>query len=194
MLMSCCTANCSQALYYAWEAILRKEGNTAVVNLWLNRRSPWIEVWSWLPHEGRLVVENRGVERIAIRKPGWAPQAAIRCQVDGREVAPAWLGNHMLFDGLKGNERIQAVAPVAVEKCEYGLVNLNQRSLVSDQYACQFKGPTAVSVEPLSREGVPTHTWYRLFRGERLRAETTPKKPVPAYVHPERLVHWLTVL
>ena len=194
MLMACCTANGSQALYYAWEAILRKQGNTAVVSLWLNRRSPWIDVWSWLPHEGRLVVDNKGVQRIAIRKPGWARQGAIRCQVDGRDLQPRWLGNHMLFDGLKGNERIQTVAPVAVEKCEYGLVNLNQRNLVTDQYACQFKGHTAVSVEPLPRDGVPAHAWYRIFRCERLRAETTPKKPIPGYVHPEKLVRWLAVL
>jgi hypothetical protein len=191
MLMHCCTANASQALYYAWEAVLRKQGNTAAVNLWLNRRSPWADVWSWLPHEGRLLVENKGMQRIAVRKPGWARQTAIRCRIDGSDAQPVWLGNHMLFDGLKGNERIQIEVPVAVEKCEYGLVNLNQRNLVTDQYACEFKGHTAVSVQALPRDGVAAHSWYRIFRCEKLRAAAALGKQVPPYVHPEKLVRWL---
>ena len=40
-LMSCCTANCNQAIYYAWEAIVRHDDEQAQVNLLLNRRSPW---------------------------------------------------------------------------------------------------------------------------------------------------------
>ncbi|MFH1568094.1 MAG: hypothetical protein ABIL09_08860 [Gemmatimonadota bacterium] len=62
MMMHCCTANGCQGLYYAWEGIVRREGAGAAVNLWLSRRSPWVDVWSWLPHQGRLVVQNKGDE------------------------------------------------------------------------------------------------------------------------------------
>ena len=56
MLMHCCTANGSQGLYYAWEGILRRRDWGAEINLWLNRRSPWVDVLSHLPHEGRLEI------------------------------------------------------------------------------------------------------------------------------------------
>ena len=106
---ACCIASNAQALYYAWEAIVRARGDsTAEVNLWLNRRSPWCDVWSWLPYTGRLIVQNKGMRRLAIRKPGWARQAAIRCLIDSRNVEPTRLGNRLLFDSLIGNERIEA--------------------------------------------------------------------------------------
>jgi hypothetical protein len=93
---------------------------------------------------------------------------------------------------VKGNERIQIEVAIAVEKCEYGPVNLNQRNLVTDQHACELKGHTAVSVQPLLPGGAPSHQWHRLFRREKLRAEAAPEKPVSRYVRPEKLVSWLT--
>jgi hypothetical protein len=61
MMMQCCTGNCCQALYYAWESIVRRENDDAVtVNLWLNRRTPWVDVLSWQPYEGRMTVQNKG--------------------------------------------------------------------------------------------------------------------------------------
>jgi hypothetical protein len=38
------------------------------------------------------------------------------------------------------------------------------------------------------------HDWYRLFRREALKATVAPMKPVPGYVHPEKLVDWLMVV
>ena len=64
LMMSCCTANGNQGFYFAWEGITRRNGNLAEVNLWLNRRSPWLDVWSWLPYEGKLVMQNKGMQQI----------------------------------------------------------------------------------------------------------------------------------
>jgi hypothetical protein len=188
MLMHCCTANCAQALYYAWEAIIRSRNDSAEVNLWLNRRSPWCDVWSWLPYAGKLVVQNKGMRRLAIRKPGWARQSTIRCWLDGREVQPVWLGNRILLDDLKGQEQIRLEVPLSVEKAEYGLVDLNQRGKLLDSYACEFKGHTAIGVGT----GQDT-SWYRLFRREDMRRGEAQMKPLPEYVHPAKLVQWMVL-
>jgi len=186
MLMHCCTANGAQALYYAWEAIVRGRSDSADVNLWLNRRSPWCDLWSWLPYSGKLVVRNKGVRRLTIRKPGWARPATIRCWLDGREVQPAWLGNRMLFDGLKGKEQIRVEVPLSVEKAEYGLVDLNQRNRLPESYACEFKGHTAIRVGTARDQ-----SGYRLFRREAMRGDQPPMKQPSAYVHPAKLVQWM---
>ena len=170
VLEHCCTANGSQALYYAWEAIVRARGDSAEVNLWLNRRSPWCDVWSWLPYTGKLVVQNKGMRRLAIRKPGWARQATVRCRLDGREVQPVWLGNRMLFDGLAGSERLEVQVPLAVEKAQYGAVNLNEREQLPELYACEFKGHTAIRVAPVGKVDERLQTWYRLFRRDAMTA------------------------
>jgi hypothetical protein len=192
-LMHCCTGNGSQALYYAWDGIVRQSGDGADVNLWLNRRTPWLDVWSWLPYAGKLVVQNRGMRRLSIRAPGWAAHGAMRCQVDGHDVTPAWSGNRILFNGLAGNEEITLTVPVALEKTQYTMANLNHREGHSapDHYDCEFKGNTVISVGDAGlHPGGQQRDWYRLFHREQYRADEAPLKPMTAYVHPDKVIRW----
>jgi hypothetical protein len=191
MMMHCCTGNCSQALYYAWEGIVRPEGQGAVVNMWLNRRSPWVDVWSWLPHEGKLLLVNKGMRRLSVRKPGWAAARSIRCRLNGKEAAPEWRGNRMVFEGLMGHEQILIQAPCRLETVRYTIVNISDPVSSRERYEIDFKGHTAIRVRSLGGEGA--RNWYRAFRRERLRAGEAPLKTAPAYVHPEKLVHWPAV-
>jgi hypothetical protein len=199
MMMHCCTGNCCQALYYAWDGILRRAGDDAVtINLWLNRRSPWVDVRSWQPYEGKLAVQNKGMAQIGIRKPGWASARSIRCQIDGRDVQPKWIGNRMLFGALKGNELITLECPLELETSEYTLVNISSPMESMERYKIDFKGPTALKVERLTEgklnsdyyRGQEDHEWYRIFRREHLRADRAPMVPSPGYVHGERLIRW----
>jgi hypothetical protein len=188
-LMHCCTANCAQALYYAWEAITRRSGSTAEVNLWLNRRSPWLDVASWLPYEGRVSVQNKGLERVAVRVPTWTSPGSVRCSVDGSDVRPDRLGNRILFSNLSGGEEITLTAPVALEKTRYTLSNLNQRAYGfghggPDEYDCEFRANTVLTVGvPGVSPGGMHRDWYRIFDREHLRAPAAPMKKTAAYIH-----------
>jgi hypothetical protein len=71
VLQNCCMGNGAQALYSVWESIVRFQDSTAKVNLLLNRQSPWLDVESYLPYEGRVILRNKQARRIFIRIPGW---------------------------------------------------------------------------------------------------------------------------
>jgi len=191
-LMHCCTGNGPQGLYYAWEGIVRHEGSAADINLWLNRRSPWLDVWSWLPHEGKLVVQNKGMARITVRLPGWTSRSAVTCTVNGQPVSPEWIGARAVFAGLRGNEEICLSAPVTTEKTKYSIANLAHRSTRGpDTYHCEFRGHTVLSIgEAAAHPGGQHLTWYRLFQRERDRQEAAPLKEASAYIHPEKLISW----
>jgi hypothetical protein len=191
-LMHCCTGNGPQGLYYAWEGIVRHEGSAADINLWLNRRSPWLDVWSWLPHEGKLVVRNKGMRRITVRLPGWTSRPSVTCTVNGQPAEPEWLGSRAVFAGLRGNEEICLTAPVTTEKTKYSIANLAHRSWRGpDSYDCEFRGHTAISIgEERVHPGGRQLTWYRLFQRESDRKDKAPMKSAAAYVHPDKLVHW----
>jgi len=202
MMMHCCTANCGQALYYAWEGIVRREADGAVVNLWLNRRSPWVDVTSWLPHEGRLVVQNKGMTRLSVRKPGWTGRGAIRCRLDGKDVAPVWRGTRMVFEGLNGGEQLVIQTPCKPEKVTYTLVNIVDPLNSHERYEIAFKGHTVIEVKEIADAtkvegdtsyGEGARNWYRLFRRAHMRAGQVSTKATPGYVHPEKLVHWTAV-
>ena len=65
-VMQCCTANGTQGLYYAWEGIVRQSAETAQVNLLLNRSAEGLDVDSYLPYEGKVVIHNKKMERVSV--------------------------------------------------------------------------------------------------------------------------------
>ena len=46
-------------LYYAWHGITRFNDGVATVNMFLNRGSSWLDVDSWLPYEGKVLLTNK---------------------------------------------------------------------------------------------------------------------------------------
>ena len=191
-LMHCCTGNGSQALYYAWEGALRRKGEMAEVNLWMNRRSPWADVWSWLPYEGKLIVQNKGLDQVAVRIPGWTSRSRIRCTVNGSDMEPGWMGNRAVFRGLKPGDEIVLETPVVTEKTRYAMANLNGRVKGGPaQYDCEFRGNTVICTgKNAPSAGGHEPNYYRLYRREHMRAAKAPMKEMPAYVHPEKIIQW----
>jgi hypothetical protein len=68
---------------------VRPQGPTATENLLLNRFSPWADVASFLPFEGRVFVTSRGCARANVRIPRWAKRSAaeIRFPVATKKVS-----------------------------------------------------------------------------------------------------------
>ena len=48
------------------------------MNLLLNRASPWLDVDSYLPYEGKMVIRNKTCERVSIRIPSWVDRSNWR--------------------------------------------------------------------------------------------------------------------
>jgi hypothetical protein len=118
--------------------------------------------------------------------------------VDGNPVDPEWRGNRLVFEGLRGGEQITIQAPLNTETARLSLVGIADPHSAQERYEIEFKGHTALGVRlvvpPSAKEdawpGQGERTWYRLFRPEALRSPQAPLKPAPAYIHPEKLVHW----
>ena len=114
---------------------------------------------------GQLVVQNKGMGQLTVRKPGWANRGQIRSQINGKDAQPRWIGGRMVFDSLRGNETVLITTPVNVETATYTNVNLADPQNSKEQYACEFRGHTAVDVRRVVAGSDPEdHNWYRLFR------------------------------
>jgi hypothetical protein len=55
-IMHCCSGNAVRSIYYLWNHILGFEQGTVRVNLLLNRASPWMDLASYVPYEGRVAL------------------------------------------------------------------------------------------------------------------------------------------
>jgi hypothetical protein len=178
--MLCCTGNGTQGLYYAWEAAVREEGDTAQVNLLVNRAAALLDVDSWLPYEGRVVVHNKGARRIAVRIPCWVERRSLRADVQGRPVRLDWLGNFLVLDGLTPGDAVSFGFPVPQSTERY---TINANSEAENVYTCAFRGSTCVEVSP--RDESPDA--YPLYRRDLLRGDRAPMKSIERFV-PGRVV------
>jgi hypothetical protein len=171
-IMHCCTGNASQALYYAWEGIVRGKGDTAEVNLLLNRASEGVDIDSYLPYQGKVVFHIKRARRLSVRLPAEVEPGEAWAQRDGADLVPQVSGRRLIFDGLASGETVTLGFPVR-ERTETFTV-------AGTQYRARFRGGTAVEISP--REESPAG--YPTYRREGMRATHAPMKRVTRYVSP----------
>jgi hypothetical protein len=168
----CCVGNSSQALYYIWESIVREQNGAAQVNLLLNRASPWLDVDSFLPYEGKVVIRNKSSRRALVRIPVWVDKQRVRASKNEVAGAPVWFGNYLLFDGLRERDVLTIDFPV---------VESSEKITVGDvEFTCRYRGNTLVDISPRpDADGYPYYT-------DRVRymAERTPMKRISRYAAP----------
>jgi len=182
-VMQCCTGNGTQGLYYAWEAILRENGDTTQINLLLNRAAKSADVDSYLPYEGKVVIHSKTAHRLFIRVPVRVQRHELRLCVSGQPREPLWAGNFLLVDELKPGDQVVLVFPIQETTASYTVASRTQDECT---YRCTFRGSTLVDISP--RDDSPTS--YPLYLRDHLRAEQAPMKTVTRFVADRNLLHW----
>jgi len=175
-IMSCCTGNAGYGIYSAWEGILRETHGRADVNLLLNRAGRTLDIDSYLPYEGKVVLRNKSARRIAVRMPCWVDRKNVRADISGKTRENDYMGNRLIFDNLKGNERITLTFSVPESTASYTIA-----AGVPDAervYACTFRGGTAVDVTP--REDSPTS--YPFYLRDHMKKAVAPMKKTERFV------------
>jgi hypothetical protein len=182
-VMHCCTGNASQGLYYAWEGAVRENGDTAQVNLLLNRAAKLLDVHSFLPYEGKVILKNKGARRIAVRIPAWVDRRALRATIGGQPVDLDWLGNRLLFCGLDAPCDITLTFPVVETTARY---TVGANTPGERLYTCTFRGSTCVNVSP--KDSAPTS--YPFYDRAHLRTDRTPMTTVELFVADKIVRAW----
>jgi len=162
IVRNCCVANGTQALYSAWESIVQFQDATATVNLLLNRRSPWLDVESYLPYQGKVVLRNKQARRIFVRVPGWVDRQRMECRINEKSTAPHFHGNYLLLDQVGGSAVITLAFPVHEEVRtftvdDYGGRGMAGRPLDTYKYRVTLKAGTAMAVTSLAGDESKTY-------------------------------------
>ena len=195
----CCTGNATSALYYAWEAIVRHEktSRTAQVNLLLNRASPWLDIDSYLPYEGKVVIHNKTAKNLALRIPRWVDRKALRIETNGRPASFFWTGNYCVLSGLAAKDEITVRFPVAQTAEQYtlkwnraeiwqeGTNPSNLRPMGKPEtFTLHMKGNTLVDIS-LRRQNPA----YPSFLRDHYKATAAPLRKVRRFVA-DGLIQW----
>jgi hypothetical protein len=189
----CCQGNGAKGLYYAWNSILDHDGKVARINLLLNRASPWLDIDSYLPYEGKVVIRNKTADRILVRMPLWVNKKAVSSKVNGQTAMPFWNGRYAIFEQLKGGDTLVMEFAV-VESTETYTLKWNQSDCwfesnwaqrgwktANEKYVCKFKGNTLVEITPVAAT-ITDGLGYPLYRREHMKAHEAPTKTVKRFV------------
>ena len=169
-IMQCCTANAARTLYYIWDAIVTANGTDAQVNLLLNRASPWLDVDSHLPYEGKVVIRNKTAKKLSVRIPEGTPREQVACDVNGRKREMAWSGNYLEMGGLEKGDLVTI---------EFPMVERSLFKVIGDvPYRLTLKGNTVVDIDPQG-------TIYPLYQRDHYRRNKAPLKKTTRFVSKE---------
>lgn len=140
-IMHCCTANGARAFYFVWDSIVQREADGSTrVNLLLNRASPWLDVASWLPVEGRVQLRIKDAPRVSLRLPEWVDRQQLRASVNGAEVPVTLKGRLAQFEGLAAGDLVELHFPVPERRLHRVIGEL--------PYRLTLRGANVVAIEP----------------------------------------------
>jgi len=184
--LHCCTGNGTQGFYYVWSKIVEPRGEAVHVNLLLNRVSPWMDVDSYLPYEGKVVLHNKTAKAAYVRLPYSVDPRDVQVSAPNRALAPHWMNKHVVLSEIRPGEEIQITFPIKEDTATYTLYNVLERPYLSEmgnslrterQYACRFRGNTLVDISP--KLSMPS---YPIYLRDHYRQAQAPLKTEARYV------------
>ncbi len=139
-IMHCCTANGARTLYYVWDSIVSQAGDEVRVNLLLNRASEWLDIHSYLPVEGRVVLKIKKAGRVAVRMPEWVTLSEVNAAVRGQKAEVRIKGRYLVVEGLKAGDEVELAFPVP-ERTLYRVLGRRPCKLT-------LRGSNVVAIDP----------------------------------------------
>ena len=113
----CCNGNGTRTIYYLWEAMLQHSNDQLRINLLMNRASPWADVYSYIPYQGRVEVKvKQDCDSVLIRAPKWIQTGSseIACLIDGNPQGFAWEGRYLNVGKMTAGQKLTMMFPMDV--------------------------------------------------------------------------------
>jgi len=178
-LMQCCTCNAVRGIFYAWEAITRFDGENTVVNLLLNRASAWLDIDSYLPYEGRVVLRNKTARSVSVRLPSYVNIREITCTLNGKAVRPRYIRRYLTVGDLTPGDFIELRFPLVAHDYTF---TAYARTQYEKQYSFTMKANTVLDIGP--REPDPAAAVYPYYLRDHMKTDKAPIHTVTRRVSP----------
>ena len=161
-ISGCCSPSGTKGLYLAWSHIVTHHPDGIYINLMLNANTPWVEVHSFLPYQGRINIQIKKASKMYVRVPSWAPQKAVEVKRNGRRQDVIFQGAYLVQQGLKRGDKIEVTYPVRSHK----LIE----KVAGEEYFLQWRGYTLVGIEPPGKR-------MPLYQREEMNQTKVPLRP-----------------
>ena len=173
-IMACCNGNGARTIYYVWENILTYQNGKLRVNLLLNRASPWADVNSGIPYQGRVDVKVKKACQLEVRIPEWITPEQTQCRVDETTRSLGWNGRYALVGTVDADQQVIMTFPIS-ERTEKTVINEREYTIVR-------KGNEVISIDPPGQ-------YCPLYQREKYRADKVQRKQIERFVADE-MIEW----
>lgn len=170
----CCTGNASRTIYWIWDSIITRNPDEVRVNLLLNRASPWVDVDSYLPYEGKVVLKIKQATHAAVRIPAWTERDRVVCKVGDKARSCSWNGAYLKLGGLQAGDIVVVMFPIPT---------YTTASRAIGDLSCKLtvKGNSVVEIVPRG-EGCP------LYQREHYKQDKAPSRMITRFVTEESIL------
>lgn len=172
-MFGCCAPEGMRAIHTVWSDTMvhRPAGPSTEAGIYVNmnfsRSSPWGEVVSFFPDEGRLTVKASVTDTFFLRPGHWVPKASVRAFRGTQAIKVDWQGDYVRFEAEAGQELTLTFPLLAFSHRAEGLWPQANPGLAMD---FEWLGNMVVSVNP-----APQKT--PLFTGRPRRLPKAPALP-----------------
>jgi hypothetical protein len=146
LIMHCCTGNCTRALFFLWRHMLDYKDGQLKVNMLLNRASPWADVYSYIPCQGRVEVRMKETcSRVLVHAPEWIPAGDqhITAQVDGQRRSFTWQDRYLDLGKMRQGSKLVLEFPISERTVK--------EEMGPNEYTLTLRGNTVVWIDPPGR-------------------------------------------
>lgn len=183
----CCTTHGSIGLFYAWDSSIRFDNGTARINLLFNRASPWLDMDSYIPHQGKVIIRNKTAKELFMRIPLWVNKDHVVCHKDAGKIDSfEWSGRYIRIKDLKPGDQLTVEFPMEERTENWTLWNLFGRppeALNPQPFSCSFRGNNLIRITPPFLDGSPLYQ----KDPEVYRKDIVPTKVVERFVTTTKL-------
>ena len=175
-IQQCCLGNSARSLYYVWQSILERRGEDLRVNLLLNRASPWADVYSHIPYEGRVDLKfKKPSQKVLVRAPEWITSGSrvVVCKMNGASRNVCWDGRYVDAGTAHPGDKLVVTFPIAERTVKETIGDV--------PYTLTIKGNTVTTIDPPGKVGP-------LYERAYYRANHAPMRKVSRFVSDETIV------
>jgi hypothetical protein len=139
-IQHCCTANGARNLYHVWDSIVAKEGDGVKVNLLLNRASPYLDIDSYLPAEGKVVLKIKTAPSVSLHMPAWCQVEDLHLTINGKSRHAISQGRYIGIEDLKPGDTVEVTFPMVEEVVTRVIGDL--------PFTLKIRGTNVVAIDP----------------------------------------------
>lgn len=148
-VQTCCVASGARGLYNGWNNIVTNEKGRIHVNLLLNKASKWVDVYSYLPYEGKVeIIAKEDIQQLCVRIPEYVPYGAVEVHrtIEGQKQTLSarnlpWIKSCFLkLEKIIKGEVLEITFPVIKTK--------TIEKAVDDTFETQWAGEDVIHITP----------------------------------------------